>query len=197
MATSLCLGTGLYHQGCFLCLRPLSASAEGQMVKGNLPAVWYSAGLCVKPVDTQNETQRNWNIKRNLIGNSRARRELLTQSVTENCWCWIYQLPKSRLLHCVSYSTSDNKMRFTANYQGWWTDKKVMGDVLKTDNNTVTSCTALYSMALWPGLSSVSRVLQHWQWAVWLISGHWRSLSTAGERPECNGFSMHSFSMVS
>lgn len=70
-----------------------------------------------------------------------------------------------------------------------------MSDVLKTDNST--SCIALYSMALWPGLSSVSSVLQHWQWAAALISGHWRSLSTAGDRPECNGFSLHSFSMVS
>lgn len=71
-----------------------------------------------------------------------------------------------------------------------------MFDVLQTDN-TITSCTALYNMALWPGLSSVSSVPQHWQWAASLISGHWRSLSTAGERPECSGFSLHSFSMVS
>lgn len=52
-------------------------------------------------------------------------------------------------------------------------------------------------MALCPGLSSVSIVLQHRQWAALLISGHWRCLSTAGERPECNGLSLHSFSMVS
>lgn len=67
----------------------------------------------------------------------------------------------------------------------------------KLEDSTFTSCIALYNMALWPGFSSVSSVLQHWQWAASLISGHRRSLSTAGERPECNGFSLHSFSMVS
>lgn len=86
----------------------------------------------------------------------------------------------------------------TANCKGGIKDKrKDICDVLKTDNSTVTSCTALYNMALWPGLSSISSVLQHWQWAALLISDHWRSPSTAGERPECNGFSLHSFSMVS
>lgn len=74
---------------------------------------------------------------------------------------------------------------------------KVKFDALNTDNSAITSCIALYNMALRPGLSSVSSVLQHWQWAASLVSGHWRSLSTAGERPECNGFSLHSFSMVS
>lgn len=65
-----------------------------------------------------------------------------------------------------------------------------------TDIN-VTSSTASYNMALWPGWRSVSSVLQHWQKASSLISGQWRSLSTAGERPECNGLSLHSVPMVS
>lgn len=75
--------------------------------------------------------------------------------------------------------------------------RNVMCDVLNTDNSSFTSCIALYIMALCPGLSSVSIVLQHRQWASSLISGHWRCLSTAGERPECNGLSLHSCPMVS
>ncbi len=108
-----------------------------------------------------------------------------------------YQLLKPIHLYCVKVV---NTWQQDESQQTIRRDEKIredISDALKTDNSTITSCTALYSMALWPGLSSVSSVLQHLQWAASLISGHWRSLSAAGERPKCSGFSLHSFSTVS
>lgn len=104
----------------------------------------------------------------------------------------MYQLPKPFHLHPTHFSLLNMWQHSTFN-----TEKLYVMYCMNTDNSSITSCIALYNMALWPGLSSVSSVLQHWQWAASLISGHWRSLSTAGEKPECNGLSLHSFSMVS
>lgn len=65
------------------------------------------------------------------------------------------------------------------------------------NSSIFTSCNALYSRALWAGLSWVSVVIQHWQKLLWLTSAHWRSFNTAGDSPECKGLSLHRFSMVS
>lgn len=68
---------------------------------------------------------------------------------------------------------------------------------IRESDRIVTSCIALYIMALWPGCSSVSNIFQHRQCSAPLISDQRRSLSTAEERPESNDFSRHSVSTVS
>lgn len=70
------------------------------------------------------------------------------------------------------------------------------GELMKK-SSTVTSCIALYSMALWPGLSSVSISLQQGQRASSLMSDQRRSVSRAGKRAECNGLRRHRLSTES
>lgn len=73
--------------------------------------------------------------------------------------------------------------------------EKVIFDALNAGG--ITSCVASNNQDLWPGLRSVISVLQHWQRASSLIPDQWRSAITSGDRPECNGISLHSFSTVS